>query len=127
MTIRELRVREKLTQAEFAKRIGIKPGTVSQLENGRMKVSDKIADRIWDEFGTEVGEMADQKTVKKPKVPPKLEIYVQSPLGGNITPEEVAEKMPEGTECCFVRVDQNLIWWVRGEETGAVEIWSDDR
>jgi hypothetical protein len=24
-------------------------------------------------------------------------------------------------------VDQNLIWWVRGEETGAVEIWSDDR
>ena len=60
MTIRELRAREKLTQAEFAKRIGIKPGTVSQLENGRMKVSDKIADRIWDEFGTEVGEMADQ-------------------------------------------------------------------
>ena len=49
-------------------------------------------------------------------------------MGGNITPEEVAAKMPEGTECCFVRVDQNLIWWVRGDETGAVEIWpSDDR
>jgi len=29
--------------------------------------------------------------------------------------------MPEGTECCFVRVDQNLIRWVRGDETGAVE------
>jgi len=36
-------------------------------------------------------------------------------------PEEVAAKMPEGTECCFVRVDQNLIRWVRGDETGAVE------
>ena len=35
--------------------------------------------------------------------------------------------MPAGTESCYVRVDQNLIWWVRGEETGAVEIWGDDR
>ena len=126
MTIRELRAREKLSQAAFAKRIGIRPATVSRLENGLMKVSDSIADRIWEEFGTEVGEMAEQKPVKKTK-PRKLEIYVQSPLGGNITPEEILAKMPEGVEACFVRIDQNLIWWVRGEETGAVEIWADDR
>ena len=127
MDIRALRKTYKLSQAALAEKLGLTANTISQLENGRMKVSDKIADRIWDEFGTEVGEMADQKTVKKPKVPPKLEIYVQSPLGGNITPEEILKKMPEGVEACFVRVDQNLIWWVRGEETGAVEIWSDDR
>ena len=71
---------------------------------------------------------AEKTPAVKKRRAPKLEIYIQSPYGGNITPEEVAEKMPEGTECCFVRVDQNLIWWVRGEETGAVEIWpSDDR
>ncbi len=63
---------------------------------------------------------------KKSKVK-KLEIYIQSPLGGNITPEEIRAKMPAGAESCYVRVDQNLIWWVRGEETGAVEIWGDDR
>jgi len=126
MTIRELRAREKMSQTAFAKRIGITPGTVSQLENGRMKISDRIADRIWDEFGTEVGEMAENKPVKKTKAS-KLEIYVQSPMGGNITPEEILAKMPEGVEACFVRIDQNLIWWVRGEETGAVEIWPDDR
>ncbi len=57
----------------------------------------------------------------------KLEIYIQSPLGGNITPEQIETMLPEGTESAYVRVDQNLIWWVRGEETGAVEIWSDDR
>ena len=62
----------------------------------------------------------------KPAKTPKLEIYVQSPYGGNITPEQIAAKMPEGTESCFVRVDQNLIWWVRPNgETGAVEIWND--
>ena len=99
--------------------------TVSQIETGRMKVSDKIADRIWEEFGVEISGTEDKKPVKK--TAPKLEIYIQSPLGGNITPEEVAGKMPEGTEACFVRVDQNLIWWVRGEETGAVEIWRDER
>ena len=126
MTIRELRAREKLSQAAFAKRIGITPGTVSQLENGRLKVSDRIADRIWEEFGTEVGEMGEPKSVRKAKAP-RLEIYIQSPLGGNITPEEILAKMPEAVEACFVRVDQNLIWWVRGEETGAVEIWRDDR
>ena len=45
-------------------------------------------------------------------------------MGGNITPEEVEAKMPEGTEACFVRVDQNKIWWVREDgETGFVWIW----
>ncbi len=56
-----------------------------------------------------------------------MEIYIQSPLGGNITPEQIEARLPEGTESCYVRVDQNLIWWVRGDETGAIEIWSDDR
>ena len=58
---------------------------------------------------------------------PMPEIRIQSPLGGNITPGEIMARMPEGTEACYVRVDQNLIWWVRGEETGAVEIWPHDR
>ena len=52
---------------------------------------------------------------------------MQSPLGGNITPEQIEAKMPEGVESVYVRVDQNLIWWVRGDETGAVEIWGDER
>ena len=61
------------------------------------------------------------KPVKKKD--PKMDIYIQSPMGGDITPEQVAAKMPEGTEACYVRVDQNLIWWIRGNETGAVRIW----
>jgi hypothetical protein len=70
--------------------------------------------------------MAEKKiAAKKPatKKARKPEIYIQSPYGGNITPEEIADLMPAGTEACYVRVDQNLIWWVRGDETGAVEIW----
>ncbi len=53
----------------------------------------------------------------------RLEIIVQSPMGGNITADEIAAKLPEGAEVVFVRVDQNKLWWIRGEETGSVDIW----
>ena len=139
MTIKELRKAKKLSQAAFAAELGIAAITVSQLETGRMKLSPKMAARVKDVFGEDlevapVKETPAEKPAKaskpakaaKPVKTPKLEIYVQSPYGGNITPEEIAAKMPEGTESCFVRVDQNLIWWVRANgETGAVEIWND--
>ena len=122
MTIRELRISKKLTQDQFAKLLGVSRGTVGQLESARMKVSERIADKVWEVFGVEIG--VDEKKVVKKIASKQLEIYIQSPLGGNITPEEIEAKMPEGTEACFVRVDQNKIWWVRGDgETGYVWIW----
>ena len=62
---------------------------------------------------------------KKPaaKKAAKLEIYVQSPYGGNITPAQIAAKVPAGCDSVFVRVDQNKLWWIKGEDTGSVEIW----
>lgn len=50
-------------------------------------------------------------------------IIVQSPMGGNITAEEIAAKIPAGADSVFVRVDQNKLWWIKGEETGSVDIW----
>jgi len=123
MTIKELRISKKLTQSQMAKLLGVNPSCVGHLETGRMKISDRIADKVWEVFGVEVRDCGEKKLVKKVSTP-KLEIYIQSPYGGNITPEEVAAKMPEGTEACFVRVDQNKIWWVKGNgETGFVWIW----
>ena len=119
MNVKELREANKLSQAKLARLLGVNASTIGHLENGRMQLSPKIADKIWEVFGVEVSEVEEKKKPRKTSAP-KLEIYIQSPLGGNITPEEVAAKMPAGTEACFVRVDQNLIWWVRGEETGAV-------
>ena len=62
-----------------------------------------------------------ESAAKKPAG--KLEIIVQSPMGGNITAEEIAAKLPKGAETVFVRVDQNKRWWIKGEETGSVDIW----
>ena len=124
MTIKELRASRKLTQARMAELLGMDRSDLGKMENGRKKVNDRIADKIWEVFGVDIGEEAGEKKPVRKKSARKIEIYVQSPLGGNITPEEIAAKMPEGTEACFVRVDQNKIWWVRGDgETGFEWIW----
>ena len=122
MTIRELRNLKGLSQSQFAALICIGPSTVGHMENGRMRVSDRIADKIWEVFGVDVHEAGDVKPAPKARAR-KMEIYVQSPLGGNITPEEIEAKIPEDADCVFVRVDQNKLWWLRGEESGSVDIW----
>ena len=123
MTIRELRIMKNMTQSRMAELIGVNKSAIGHMENGRMNISDRIAEKIWEVFGVEVEDVSEKKLVKMVSAP-KLELYIQSPYGGNITPEEVAAKLPEGTEACFVRVDQNKIWWVRGDgETGFVWIW----
>ena len=49
-------------------------------------------------------------------------INIQSPLGGSITPEEILTKV--GTvDAVYIRVDENKAYWVRGEETGSVDLW----
>ena len=150
MNIKELRTKEGLSQSALAKKLGIATSAISHMENGRMKVSAKIVAKVKEEFGVDVADAVTaekievkktaakasrkaKKTVKavETKVEKKaskakaakLEIIVQSPMGGNITAEEIAAKIPAGAESVFVRVDQNKLWWIKGEETGSVDIW----
>ena len=122
MTIKELRLSMGMSQSQFAAKIGVDRSGLGKMENGRKKITDRVVEKIWEAFGVEISQ--DEKKLVKKVSTKNLEIYIQSPLGGNITPEEVAAKLPEGTEACFVRVDQNKIWWVREDgETGFVWIW----
>ena len=150
MNIKELRTKEGLSQSALAKKLGIATSAIGHMENGRMKVSAKIAAKVKEEFGVDVTDAVTaekievkktaakasrkaketvkavetkvEKKVSKAKAA-KLEIIVQSPMGGNITAEEIAAKIPAGAESVFVRVDQNKLWWIKGEETGSVDIW----
>ena len=53
----------------------------------------------------------------------KTKIIIQSPLGGNITPRQVLQKIPAGSDSVYIRVDENKLYWVKGDESGAVDIW----
>ena len=54
----------------------------------------------------------------------KLEIVVQSMMGGAITVDEIAAKVPKDAISAYVKVEENRIYWVnKAGETGSVEIW----
>ena len=52
----------------------------------------------------------------------KSEYIIQSPMGGEITPEEIAKKVGS-VDKVYIRVDENKAYWVKGEETGSVDLW----
>ena len=70
---------------------------------------------------------AVEKTVKTPAkkaAAAKLTIEIQSPLGGSITPEEIAAKVPKDASNVYVRIDENKLYYVlKNGEAGSVDIW----
>lgn len=197
MDIKELRTKEGLSQSALAKKLGIATSAIGHMENGRMKVSAKIANKVKEVFGVVLDteakvEKAAKTTAKKTKAAAqkvekavkkapakvkaaekkvedkavaekveakktatkttrkaktavkkaatkvekavekpaakakvaKLTIEIQSPLGGSITPEEIAAKLPKDTTNVYVRIDENKLYWVKKNgETGSIEIW----
>ena len=63
---------------------------------------------------------ARKRTAKK--AAPKNEVIIQSPMGGAITPAEILAKTGP-VDSVYVRVDENKAYWVKGEETGSVDLW----
>ena len=70
MTIKELREKYNLSQAKLAASIGVSTSTISAIESGRMKVSQKIADAVKDTYG-EVIEKESKVEKKAEKVEKK--------------------------------------------------------
>lgn len=65
---------------------------------------------------------ARKPATRKPAAKKAVEVIVQSPLGGEISFAEILAKVGEADKV-YVRVDQNKAYWVRGEETGDVDLW----
>ena len=60
---------------------------------------------------------ARKSTAKK-----AAELIIQSPLGGEITGAEILARTGN-VDKVYVRVDENKAYWVRGEESGSVDLW----
>ena len=65
---------------------------------------------------------AAPKKAPAKKAPAKAEVIIQSPMGGEITPEAVLAKVG-AVDKVYIRVDVNKAYWVKGEEYGAVDLW----
>lgn len=58
MTVKELRKEKNLSQAALAKELGIATSAIGHMENGRMKVSAKIAAKAKEVFGVDLVDAA---------------------------------------------------------------------
>ena len=131
-TLKELRESQKLSQAAFAETIGVSGVSVSAYETGRMNPSAKVLQTIQEVYGINLAPKAPKKAAKKEKPLKKeskkakarkqAQLFIQSPMGGSITPDEILEKVGPADQI-YVRVDENKAYWVKGEESGSVELW----
>ena len=64
---------------------------------------------------------ARETAARKPADEP-IQVIIQSPIGGEITPEAILAKVGEA-DTVYVRVDENKAYWVKGEEHGSVDLW----
>ena len=60
---------------------------------------------------------------KNPASPKKVEIYIQSMMGGSITAEEILSRLPDGVEAVYIKPEENAAYWVRGVESGSIYLW----
>lgn len=85
------------------------------------KKTARKAGRITKETAEKASETL-KKTAKKAAGLPN--ITIQSPMGGAITMEDIAAKVPKKTTDVYVRVDENKLYYVlENGETGDVDIW----
>ena len=59
---------------------------------------------------------------KKAPAKPAPTIILQSEFGGEVTAEQILSKVGD-VDKVYVRVDQNKLYWVKGDETGDKDIW----
>ena len=59
---------------------------------------------------------------KKAEAKAAPDVIIQSPMGGEITAADILARVGE-VDKVYVRVDQNAAYWVKGEESGAVNLW----
>jgi len=175
MTIKELRLMKGMSQAAFAKSIGIGMSTLTGYEAGKRQPGEKALAAIKEVYGVDLNDTlstavdapapaekkvrqprakkealapaekkAEEKKSRKPrakkeaaptpveeKVEKKAEkktskqpakIIIQSLMGGEITPEEILSRVGD-VDKVYIKVEENAAYWVKGDETGAINIW----
>ena len=85
-------------------------------------VKKKAVTRATKAAGKTEQKTPSQKPAAKEPAAEKAEVIIQSPIGGEITLEEIRTRVGE-VDTVYIRVDQNKAYWVKGSEYGAVDLW----
>ena len=120
-TTRKAKAKVEEAAAQVAEKVDA-AATAVEIEAGKARAKRT---RKTDEVKKAVSEAVEEakKPARKARAA-KLDIVIQSVMGGAITPEEIAAKVPKDAISAYVKVEENKIYWVnKAGETGSVEIW----
>ena len=82
----------------------------------KVKADKPAVEAVAEALAAPVEAVKEKKTRKHaPKT--EMTFVIQSPFGGEITPEEIRTRIGEA-DAVYIRVDQNKAYWVKGGETG---------
>jgi len=117
--------------ATDVKGVAEKVKTVEEIEAGKVKATRtrKAAEKqaAKEEKAAEKAAKKENKAANKPSVKVKtvkLNMIFQSTMGGAITPEQIALKVPKEATDVYVKLEENKIYWVgKDGDTGSIEIW----
>ena len=63
---------------------------------------------------------ARKQTAKKKAKEPR--VVIQSPMGGEITVYAILARVGD-VDTVYIRTDMNKAYWVKGTETGNIDLW----
>ena len=104
----------ELVEPETGKGKAAKKTTVKKPRTAKKKAETAKTAELAAELGNKI-----EKKVKRTK---KAKLVIQSPMGGEIAADDILKKIGEA-DTVYVRVDQNKAYWVKGDETGSVDLW----
>lgn len=133
MTIKELRLAKGLTQGELAEALGISVSSERSYEYGVRQPSAAVVEKIIEVFGVDLNAPAaeekkparrsrkkKEETVSEEKKTPRF--IIQSRMGGEIALEDILAKVGD-VDTLYIKPEDNAAYWVRGEQSGAVNLW----
>jgi len=114
-TIAEIRTAKGLSQAEFARIIGVSAQAVSAYETGRMEPSRKTWEKIRSEFGVEHLDMRRMSMAQ---------VLLENGEGKTVSLKQVLERIGLADEVTIWMNDQTA-HWTRGEQSGSIPVYED--
>ena len=113
-----IREENNLSKKEFALLLGITPMMEGRYESGNLAIPEKV----------ETAAKALIKEAPKKESSPKKEasspqVFFESSMGRQITPEEVLKRVPKGVETICIKPEENKAYWVKGDKSGDIALW----
>lgn len=118
---------KKLNDAKLSVQIkveDVKDAVVAnKIENQKKKAqrSRKVQEK---KDNTKAKVEAAKKPIQKARAA-KVDMVFETNGGKQITPEAIAARIPKGADAAYIKLEENKIYWVKGTETGVVDIWEE--